>query len=106
MLIIGALIIPFFIYALIIHIKFSRSENSKNEKGKIILAKSAKYALPVFPVGWLALELYHRIIANIPYETYRDAIWVLVLLLFTIYGFSIHHYTRRQVFENQEVFGK
>ncbi len=106
MLIIGALIIPFFIYALIIHIKFSRSENSKNEKGKIILAIPAKYALPVFPVGWLVLELYHRIIANIPYETYRDAIWVLVLLLFTIYGFSIRHYTRRQVFKNQEVFGK
>lgn len=106
MLIIGALIIPFFIYALVIHIKFSRSENSKNEKGKIILAKSAKYALPVIPVGWLALELYHRIIANIPYQTYRDAMWVLVLLLFTIYGFSIRRYTRRQVFENQEVFGE
>ncbi len=32
--------------------------------------------------------------------------WVLVLLLFTIYGFSIRRYTTRQVFENQEVFGE
>ncbi|HLR43407.1 MAG TPA: hypothetical protein VK067_09235 [Pseudogracilibacillus sp.] len=106
MLIIGALLIPFFIYALVTHIKFSRSKNSKNEKGKMILAKSSKYALPIFPIGWFALELYHRIIANIPYDTYRDAMWILVLLLFTVYGFSIRHYTRGQVFENQEVFGE
>lgn len=106
MLIIGALIIPFFIYALIIHIKFSRSREFQKRKRENNITIPAKYALPVFPVGWLVLELYHRIIANIPYETYRDAIWVLVLLLFTIYGFSIRHYTRRQVFKNQEVFGK
>ncbi|MBR7554088.1 hypothetical protein ACFFJI_04910 [Allobacillus sp. GCM10007491] len=84
---------------------FKKREFQKRKREKI-LAISAKYALPVFPVGWLALELYHRIITNIPYETYRNAIWVLVLLLFTIYGFSIRHYTRRQVFENQEVFDK
>ncbi|AIF45274.1 hypothetical protein X953_06350 [Virgibacillus sp. SK37] len=54
MLIIGALIIPFFIYALAMHIKFSKSDNSTNEKGKIILAKSAKYAFLYFLLAGLS----------------------------------------------------
>ncbi|ARF14692.1 hypothetical protein SporoS204_11375 [Sporosarcina ureae] len=106
MLIIGVLLLPFFVYALIVQFKYSRSENSKNEKGKMVLAKSAKHALPVFPYGWLALEIYHRMIANVPYDTYRDTIWVLILLVFTIYGFSIRHYTREQAYQNQEECSK
>src|SRR5699024_1903978 len=93
MLIIGALLLPFFIYALVTNLKFSRNEKSKNKKEKII-ASSSKYALGVFPIGWLILELYHRFIANIPYDTYRDAMWVLVLLLFTVQGLAINYYKK------------
>lgn len=56
---------------------------------------SSKYELGVFPIGWLILELYHRFIANISYDTYRNAMWVLVLLLFTVQGFAINDYKRR-----------
>ncbi|HLR52737.1 MAG TPA: hypothetical protein VK072_07680 [Candidatus Avamphibacillus sp.] len=95
MLIIGALLLPFFIYALVTNLKFSRNEKTKNKKEKII-ANSSKYALGVFPIGWLILELYHRFIANIPYDTYRDAMWVLVLLLFTVQGFAINYCKKTQ----------
>jgi len=50
MLIIGALLLPFFIYALVANLKFSRDEKSKNKKEQII-ANSSKYALGIFPIG-------------------------------------------------------
>ncbi|MBP1970927.1 hypothetical protein J2Z83_003063 [Virgibacillus natechei] len=94
MLIIGALVLPFFIYALVMYFKFSRSDKSKDEKEQV-LAYSSKHALGVFPIGWLILHLYHNFIASIPYDTYRDAMWVLVLLLFTVQGFAINYYKKR-----------
>lgn len=94
MIIIGALILPFFIYALVADFKFSRSDESKDNK-ELILAYSSKYAIGVFPIGWLILHLYHNFISSIPYETYRDAIWVLVLLLVTVHGFAINYHKKR-----------
>ncbi|WP_079708066.1 hypothetical protein [Paraliobacillus ryukyuensis] len=92
MLIIGALVLPFFIYALVTYFKFSRNDDPKDKKEQI-LACSSKYALGVFPIGWLILHLYHSFIASIPYNTYRDAMWVL--LLFTVQGFAINYYKKR-----------
>ncbi|WP_163970500.1 hypothetical protein [Oceanobacillus halotolerans] len=94
MLIIGLLVLPFFIYALVTYFKFSRSDESKDKKEQI-LAYSTKYALGVFPIGWLILHLYHNFIASIPYDTYRDTMWVLVLLLFTVQGFALNYYKKR-----------
>ncbi|WP_100012038.1 hypothetical protein [Lentibacillus sediminis] len=94
MLIIGALILPFFIYALVTEFKLLRSDESKDKKEQI-LAYSSKYALGVFPIGWVILHLYHNFIASIPYETYRDAMWVLLLLLVTVHGFAINFYKKR-----------
>src|SRR5690625_8039812 len=89
MLIIVALLLPFFIYALVTNLKFSRNEKSENKKEQII-ANSSKYALGVFTIGWLILELYHRFIANVQYDTYRDAMWALVLMLFTVQGLAVN----------------
>ncbi|MGN7410911.1 hypothetical protein [Sporosarcina sp. SAFN-010] len=98
---IGVLLVPFFIFTLSTNIKFFKSEGSKSDLAQNIVAKSSKIALPIFPVGWLILEIYHRIIANISYESYRDSMVVLVLLLFTVYGFSIQFYKKKDEFESQ-----
>ncbi|SFE03619.1 hypothetical protein SAMN05216238_107148 [Lentibacillus persicus] len=96
---IGVLVLPFFVYALVMAFKFSRSNLSKDKKEQI-LAYSSKYALGVFPLGWLILQLYHDFIASIPYDIYMDAMWILVLLLFTIQGFAINYY-KKQTEANQ-----
>lgn len=95
MIIIGVLLYPLFIYALVTHFKFTKNEKSKEKRDRV-LASSSKYALGVFPIGWLILELYHRFIGSISYDTYRDAMWVFVLLLFTVHGFAINYYKTRQ----------
>lgn len=33
---------------------------------------------------------YITALLRVPYDTYRDAMWVLVLLLFTVQGFAIN----------------
>jgi len=96
MLIIGALLVPFFIYTLITSLNFSRSDIPKDKKDQIV-AYASKHAIAIFPIGWLILHLYHSFIASVPYDTYRDAMWVLVLLLFTVHGFAINHYKKRWV---------
>lgn len=94
MIIVGLLLLPFFVYALVTYFKFSRSDDPKDKKEQI-LAFSSKHALGVFPIGWLILHLYHSFIANIPYDTYKDAMWVLVLLLIIVQGFAINYYKKR-----------
>ncbi|WP_280771687.1 hypothetical protein [Salipaludibacillus daqingensis] len=94
MLIIGALLLPFFIYLLITTIKFSKSEESKGERGQKILLNSYKNAFGVFPIVWFIIEIIHRLIVDIPYGTYRDTMWILVLIVFIVYGFSINYYKK------------
>ncbi|MGN7409030.1 hypothetical protein [Sporosarcina sp. SAFN-010] len=98
---IGVLLVPFFIFTLATNFKFFKGEGSKSDLAQNIVAKSSKIALPIFPVGWVILELYHRIIANISYESYRDSMVVLMLLLFTVYGFAIRFYKKKYEFESQ-----
>lgn len=97
----GLILILFFIYAVVVSFKFFRSDLGKSEEGgDIILAKSSQNALPIFPVGWIAIDLYHRFIANIPYETYRDGMLALMLLLFVVEGFSIRYYKKKQAVDS------
>ncbi|MBU8906182.1 hypothetical protein KH400_06210 [Desertibacillus haloalkaliphilus] len=90
MLLIGALLTPLFLYFLIANIKYSRSEEAKSERGQIILLKSYKHAIGIMPVGWFCLEMFHRYIHTITFDTYRDSIWVLVLLTYIVHGFSLY----------------
>jgi len=96
MLIIGILLVPFFIYAIITNFIFSRSDVPKDKKDQIV-AHSSKYALGIFPIGWLILHLYHNFIASVSYDTYKGAMWVLVLLLFTVQGFAVNYYKKKLV---------
>ncbi len=98
-MIVGIVLIPFFIYASITSFKFSKSEGFKNESGKMILAKSSQNALYIFPIGLIVMEIFHRFIVNIPYETYRDSMIVLMLLLVTVQGFSIRYYRKLKLKE-------
>lgn len=100
---IGALLVPFFIFTLGSNLKFLRSTYSKSEEGQLILGRASKYTLPIFPLGWLTIELYHRFISNISYEAYRDGMVVLMLLLFTVQGFIIRHHRKKTEVESTEL---
>lgn len=102
-MVIGVLLVPFFIFTLITNFKFLKDKGSKSDLAQNIVAKSSKIAIPIFPVGWVILELYHRIIANISYESYRDSMVVIMLLLFTVYGFAIRFYKKKYEFESRNL---
>ncbi|MBD8070169.1 hypothetical protein [Bacillus sp. PS06] len=70
-------------------IKFKLSPESKSDHGKQVTLKSAKNSIAVFPIGLLFIELFHRFIQEISFTTYRDFMIALMLITFTIYGFSI-----------------
>ncbi|WOV82984.1 hypothetical protein PGH26_08505 [Sporosarcina jeotgali] len=102
-IVIGVLLVPFFIFTLGSNVKFLMSTYSKSEEGQWVLGKASKYVLPIFPLGWLIIELYHRFISNISYETYRDGMMVLILLLFTVQGFIIRHHKKITEVESTEL---
>ncbi|SER88600.1 hypothetical protein [Salisediminibacterium halotolerans] len=80
---------PFFIIALYIFLKFMWRPEAKDEKGKQILTKAYRNALPIFPIGWLIIEGYDRFIQPLSLEIYRDVITMFMWLTFIVLGFSI-----------------
>ncbi|API92419.1 hypothetical protein J32TS6_41780 [Virgibacillus pantothenticus] len=86
---IGLILVPLFLVYVYAYIKFSRSGESKTEHGEKIMQQAYKYSIPVFPIGWLLIEAYHRLISNVSLDIYRDCIAILVLLFFSIQGLTI-----------------
>ncbi|KUP09206.1 hypothetical protein Q75_00825 [Bacillus coahuilensis p1.1.43] len=86
MLVIGLLLVPLFLFSLYISLKFTWGEAGKSEEGKALLHRSYVWSAPIFPIGWLLLESYHKYIQVLHFETYRTTIWILVLLTFIIQG--------------------
>ncbi|MBB4826670.1 hypothetical protein HNO89_003951 [Sporosarcina luteola] len=76
-------VLVFFI-AVFLSLKFEFGSESKDERGKTISNMSYRYAFPLLPLGWLALELYGRYINAISYETYKTAIWFLLTFIIII----------------------
>ncbi len=76
--------------------KFTKSEESKDERGQKILLQSHKHSFAVFAYGWGSLEVIHRFIQPISFDTYRDVLWLIVLSAFIVYGFSIQRNRMKQ----------
>ncbi len=76
-------------------LKFSWSKEAKEEHGKEVLKKASLYSLPLFPVGWLGLDMFHRYIQAVTLETYRDFMLLLLLIMMTVYGASITVFKNR-----------
>ncbi|WP_411954860.1 hypothetical protein ACKXGF_03350 [Alkalibacillus sp. S2W] len=83
------IIVPFFIIALYVHQKFEWGSESKDDRGKKIRSEAANKAIPIFPIGWLLIELYNDYIEVVSFELYRDYIAILALLTLTVVGLSI-----------------
>ena len=84
-----------FVIALYIFLKFTWGTESKDERGKEILTKSYQNAIPIFPIGWLMIEIYDRFIHTLSLEIYKDYISMLILLTFIVLGFSIAVFKKR-----------
>ncbi|MDV2581697.1 hypothetical protein [Alkalibacillus haloalkaliphilus] len=83
------ILVPFFLVALYIQLKFHFGSESKNDRNNKILLKSYRYAAPIFPIGWLLIELYDRFVHSLSFDFYKDYLWVLLLLIFIVQGFFI-----------------
>ncbi|MFB4211576.1 hypothetical protein ACE1TH_06605 [Shouchella sp. JSM 1781072] len=85
---IGLIVLILFIYFIYKEYQFSKLEESKDERGTFIYIRAAKHAFPIFPIGWLLVEVTHRLF-TLTFDVYRDLMWVLILSAFIVYGASI-----------------
>ncbi|MCM3490133.1 hypothetical protein M3689_12505 [Alkalihalophilus marmarensis] len=95
MKIVGILLLPLFFYALYVFFTFIKSSEGKSERGQRILNQSYKAALPIMPIGWLLIEVSQSFV-NYSFETYRDLMWILILITFIVQGFTVHTYKNKQ----------
>ncbi|MCA1020572.1 hypothetical protein [Halobacillus litoralis] len=89
MFITGVVLIPIFVCFLVILFTFAWGKAGRTEQGKKVLNKSMATAAPILPIGWLLLESYHSIIQSLTLSTYRDTMWVLIMLTFIVVGASL-----------------
>ncbi|MBY7142557.1 hypothetical protein KFZ56_05585 [Virgibacillus sp. NKC19-3] len=87
----GIILVPLFLVALYIILKFTWGEEGKDERGAQVLSKSYMASMPILPIGWLILELIQDSI-GMSYDNYRYWIWILVLAIFIVQGAVIAVY--------------
>ncbi len=87
-------VIVFFASVFIV-LKFEWSKEGNDERGKHILSSSYRLALPLLPIGWLALELIHDYVYAFSYEQYKWAIWFIVTAIYIILASSVTILKRR-----------
>ncbi|WP_404456544.1 hypothetical protein [Oceanobacillus kapialis] len=89
-------IAPFCLIFTYVILKFSWSKEAKGKQGKEIVKKAFLYSAPIFPVGWLCLDMFHRYIQELSLEIYRDFMLLLLLVMMTVYGAGIHLFKNNQ----------
>ncbi|WDH76207.1 hypothetical protein PTI97_01390 [Exiguobacterium marinum] len=89
MLWINILVFPIFLIMLIITLRFLFGKEGKDERGKEIATASYMVAAPIFPIGWLLIEWYHRWLHVLSFDVYRDVISLLIGLTFIVQGVTI-----------------
>lgn len=89
LVLINLILVPIFLVALFTFVKFYFSNESKGERGKTILLKANKYSVGLLPIGWLIIEIYHRIFNDVTLDIYRDYMMLLIFIFFIIQGFII-----------------
>ncbi|AVR00048.1 hypothetical protein OBCHQ24_13850 [Oceanobacillus iheyensis] len=95
MLTIIFILIPLFLIALYITLKFTWGKEGKSKQGEEILKKSSHAIVPIFPIGWLLLEIAHSIF-DISYTLYRDSLGLLVGIYFIVQGIMIYYYKNKK----------
>ncbi|KQL58995.1 MULTISPECIES: hypothetical protein [Bacillaceae] len=87
------LLLPFFYYGYKEH-QFSQSTKAKKETETGYYRKASFYAFPLLPIGWLLLEMSHRFF-SLSFDTYRDLIWILILVSCIVYGCTLQYHRRK-----------
>lgn len=78
-----------FFYAVFVYLKFEWGEEGQDERGRRIAGLSYRIIFPLFPLGWLLLELYNDYVAKMTYDNYKLAIWFLLTGLMILHAISI-----------------
>ncbi|WP_214808599.1 MULTISPECIES: hypothetical protein [unclassified Exiguobacterium] len=89
MTLLNILIIPVFLICLYSSLKFIWGNEGKDERGKTISTTSYLYSFPIFPIGWLLIEFYHKYINAFDFDLYRSLIGILIPLTFIVQGIII-----------------
>ncbi|APH06198.1 hypothetical protein [Bacillus weihaiensis] len=95
MILIHFVLVILFIIGLFISLKFTFGKEGKDERGQQILNISYMFSFPIFPIGWLLIETYHKYINTLTFDSYRDSIWILVLITFIVQGLVILFFKRK-----------
>lgn len=82
-------LLPIFLIAFVISVKFIYSEEGKDERGREITNYSFMYASPIFPIGWLFVETYHKQFEPLSIDIYRDTIAIILFLTVIVQGMTI-----------------
>ena len=94
-MIINVILIPIFLICLFVCLKFSFGKEGKDERGQRITSTAYTYSFPLFPIGWLLIEIYHRHIIHLSFVDYRNFIGLLIPLIFIVQGLVIITLKRR-----------
>ncbi|GAF24553.1 hypothetical protein JCM19047_4469 [Bacillus sp. JCM 19047] len=89
----ASLLIPFFYYGYK-ELQFFQSKEAKEETNTEGYRKASIYAFPLLPLGWFLLEMSHRFF-TLSFDTYRDLIWILILISCIVYSFTLQHQRRK-----------
>jgi len=95
MIIINLVVMPIFLLSLFVSLTFIFGEEGKDERGRRIVSSAYTYTFPIFPIGWLLLETYHRSYAPLTFVDYRNTLGLLIPLTFIILGSVIFTLKRR-----------
>ena len=78
-----------FFYAVFVYLKFEWGAEGQDERGGRIAGMSYRIVFPLFPLGWLLLELYNDHVVKMTYEDYKLAIWFLLTGLMILHAIII-----------------
>ncbi|TCI51984.1 hypothetical protein EVJ20_13290 [Exiguobacterium sp. SH0S1] len=89
------ILLPLFLIAFVISVKFIYSEEGKDERGREITNASYMHASPIFPIGWLLVEIYHKQFEPLSVDMYRDTIAIILFVTVIVQGITIFTLKRR-----------
>ncbi len=94
-MIINIIVMPIFLLSLFVSLPFIFGEEGKDERGRRIVSSAYTYTFPIFPIGWLLLEIYYRNYADLTFVDYRNTLGLLIPLTFIVLGGVIFTLKRR-----------
>ncbi|QKS69912.1 hypothetical protein FLK61_24330 [Paenalkalicoccus suaedae] len=90
MVAVNLLLLPLFVLGVLSFLVLSTKKSSDKKESEHALQSTYSFAIPILPIGWLCIELFHRFIQPVSLATYREFIWTLVMLTFIVVGIGAY----------------